>query len=141
MVVAPVAKDIHKEIPVIVRSVVDASTDWIDCNATEGIDGIRMVIKDGRRFLLLKLTLEAPFSLPSSRVSAGIRIWCASGNRLCVSGEADWSPTTRITPESPFEEHQDFRRVFVAPGLIDVKYAKAEIFAGRYLLFESPILQ
>ncbi|VDL57802.1 unnamed protein product, partial [Hymenolepis diminuta] len=53
----------------------------------------------------------------------------------------NWSPTPRMTTDSPYEEHRSFRRVFVAPGLIDVNYAKAEVFGGKYLLFEAPLFQ
>nr|CDS31593.1 heat shock protein20 related protein [Hymenolepis microstoma] len=140
LIVAQVAKAIHKEIPIVSRSGIDMGKYWIDSNSTEDVDVIQVVNKEMKCFLLLRLTLEPPFAVSSTVACVGIRLWCAAGNRLCISGEANWPPTSR-TMDSPFEEHRSFRRVFVAPGLIDVSYAKAEVFEGKYLIFEAPLIQ
>ncbi|VDO02366.1 unnamed protein product [Rodentolepis nana] len=141
VVVAPVAKAIHKEVPIVARCGFDIGKFAIDFNAQEEVDGIRVVNKEMKCFLLLRLTLEPPFTVSSTVACIGIRLWCAAGNRLCISGEANWSPSTRTIMDSPFEEHRSFRRVFVAPGLIDVSYAKAEVIDGKYLIFEAPLIQ
>ncbi|KAM3188066.1 hypothetical protein ACTXT7_001019 [Hymenolepis weldensis] len=52
------ARAIHKEVPIVVRCGIDAGSDWIDYNATEGADGIWIVNKETKRFILLRLPPE-----------------------------------------------------------------------------------
>ncbi|KAM7535330.1 hypothetical protein Aperf_G00000094776 [Anoplocephala perfoliata] len=141
LVEATVKKTMHKEIPIIIHDKIEAGSDGTDFNATEWVDGITVVKREAGCFLLLRITLESAFELPSSSECSRIGLCCGAGNHLYISGEASWAPSSRGPLEAAFEEYREFRRVFIAPGLIDVNKAKAEVFSGKYLLFEAPLLQ